>query len=92
MDFPFFSYITVDDLMFLLFSKCELKTNILPFPEVQEKKKKILFRQHQFIQHIKKNLWLTGAKGATPVKKTSVTDWQMSARRDNVISIMFRQV
>ena len=33
---------------------------------------------------IKLNLWLTAPKGATPVNQTSATDWQMTARRDNV--------
>ena len=32
------------------------------------------------------------SKGATPVNQTSTTDWQMAARRDNVISITLRQV
>ena len=36
---------------------------------------------------IKWNLWLTAPKVATPVNWTSATDWQMAARRDNVISI-----
>ena len=33
----------------------------------------------------KLDLWLTIPKGATPVNKTSVTNWQMVVRRDNVI-------
>ena len=40
----------------------------------------------------KLNLWLKAPKGATPVNKTSATDWQMAARRNNVIGIMLRQV
>ena len=39
---------------------------------------------------IKINLWLTAPKGATPVKKTSATDWQMAVRRINVIIITLR--
>ena len=35
----------------------------------------------------KLNLWLTTPKGATPVNKTSATDWQKAVQRDNVISI-----
>ena len=35
---------------------------------------------------------LTAPKGATPVKETSTTDWQIAVRRDNVISTMLRQV
>ena len=38
------------------------------------------------------NLWLTAPKRATPVNYTSATDWQMAARRDNVICITLRQV
>ena len=34
---------------------------------------------------IKLNLWLTAPEGATQVNQTSATDWQMAARRDNVI-------
>ena len=34
-------------------------------------------------------MWLTAPKGTTPVNYTSATDWQMAARRDNVISITF---
>ena len=41
---------------------------------------------------LKLNLWLTALKGAKPVNKTSETDWQMTARRDNVISITHCQV
>ena len=41
---------------------------------------------------LKLNLWLTAPKGATPANYISVTDWQMAARRDNVISITLRQV
>ena len=40
----------------------------------------------------KLNLWLTAPKGATAVNLTSVTDWQMALRRDNVISITLHQV
>ena len=40
----------------------------------------------------KNNLWLTAPKKVTPVNWTSATDWQMAARRDNVISITLRQV
>ena len=40
----------------------------------------------------KLNLWLTAPKGTSPVNYTSATDWQMAVRRDNVISIMLRQV
>ena len=35
----------------------------------------------------KLNLWLTAPKRATPLKQTSTTDWQITVRRDNVISI-----
>ena len=45
-----------------------------------------------YILKIKLNLWLTAPKGAKPVNQTPATDWQMAARRDNVISITLRQV
>jgi len=45
-----------------------------------------------YLNKIKLNLWLTAPKGATPVKQTSATDWQIAVRRDNVISITLRQV
>ena len=35
----------------------------------------------------KLNLWLTTPRISTQVKETSATDWQMAARRDNLISI-----
>ena len=38
---------------------------------------------------LKLNLWLTAPKEAT---HTPATDWQITVRRDNVISIMLRQV
>ena len=41
---------------------------------------------------LKLNLWLTAPNGATPINYTTATDWQMAARRDNVISITLRQV
>ena len=31
-------------------------------------------------------MWFTAPKGATPVNKSSETDWQIGARRDNEIS------
>ena len=37
-------------------------------------------------------MWLTAPKGAKPINETSATDWQMTVRRDNVISITLRQV
>ena len=37
-------------------------------------------------------MWLTAPKGATPVNYTFATDWQMAARRNNVISITLRHV
>ena len=36
-------------------------------------------------------LWLTAPKEVTPANNTSVTDWQMIVRRDNVISVTLRQ-
>ena len=44
------------------------------------------------MQNLKLNLWVTAPKGGTPVNYTSATDWQKAVRRDNVISIMLRQV
>ena len=41
---------------------------------------------------IKLNLWLKAPKGPTSVNKTSAADWQMTVRRDNVITITLRQV
>ena len=40
----------------------------------------------------KLNLRFTAPKGATPVNKTSATDWHVTVRRDSVISITPRQV
>ena len=40
---------------------------------------------------LKLNLWLTAHKGATSDKQNSATDWQMTVRLDNVISIKLRQ-
>ena len=37
-------------------------------------------------------MWLTAPEGATPVNETSETDWQITVRWDNVISITLRQV
>ena len=37
---------------------------------------------------IKLNLWLTAPRGAITVNLSSVTDWDMVVRRDNMISIM----
>ena len=41
---------------------------------------------------LKVNMWLTAAKGATPVNYTSATDWHMELRRNNVISNTLYQV
>ena len=38
------------------------------------------------------NLWLTAIKGDTPVNQISASDWQMTLRRDNVISIALRRL
>ena len=38
------------------------------------------------------NMWHTASKGATPVNKTSATDWKMAAQWNDVISIMLHQV
>ena len=40
----------------------------------------------------KNNLWLTTPKVDTSVKQISETDWQVTVRRDNVISITLRQI
>ena len=40
----------------------------------------------------KLNLWFTAPKGATPVTWAQATDWQMTVRRDDVISITLRRV
>ena len=42
--------------------------------------------------NIELNLQLTAPKETTPVNQTSTTGQQMTARRDNVISITLRQV
>ena len=42
--------------------------------------------------NLKQNTWLTAPKEVTPVNYTSVSDWQMAVRWDNVISITLRQV
>ena len=39
-----------------------------------------------------KPLWLKGPKGATPINKIYAINWQMTTRRDNVISIILHQV
>ena len=38
--------------------------------------------------HKKKISVATAPKGATPFKLTSATDWQMAARRDNVLLLL----
>ena len=35
---------------------------------------------------------LKDPRGPTPVNYTSVSDWQVAVRRDNVFNIMLRQV
>ena len=71
------------------------------FPDVKKLftrvKKRTFYAERQVIITIiieikTLNLWLTARKGATPVNLTSATDWQMAAWRDNVISILLRQV
>ena len=42
--------------------------------------------------HHKLRIDMSLVLGATPINYTSVTDWQMETRQDNMISITLRQV
>ena len=56
------------------------------------KKGLVMYKLLRLWSTFKLNLWLTAPKGATPVNQTSATDWQITVRRDNVISTTLRQV